>query len=157
VKSGRDRGTLQVQLEIETEWTQWPTGKPWSSEFGYALGGQGWVISEMHFEAVSEWIWRCNWRQWSSKFGDAQGSHDRVNSEMHSEAVIERVWRCTRRLWLSEIGGELGAGRSGGGWWEARLLLSLYSSVSLLETVAMWWGDFTVEAPMENWLVEVDR
>jgi len=111
-----------MQLEIEIECTKRCTGKPWSREFGAALGGRG-----------------------------------RVNSEMHSEAVTERVWRCTCRLWSSEIGGVLGGGQSGGGRWEVRQVLRLHSSVSRLETVGMWWGDFTVQALMENWLVAVDR
>jgi len=89
------------------------------------------VNSEIHSEAVIERVWRCIWRPRSSELRDALGGRDRSSLEMHWEAVIERVWRCTcSRQSSSEIGGVLGGGRSGGGRWEARPVLRLYSSVS---------------------------
>jgi len=128
---------FEVRLKMMMEWTQRYTPRPWSSEYGDALGGRDHVTAEMHSEAVIERVWRCTWRPRSSELRDALGDcdaaslemhleamtervgggtcgdHDRVNLVMHSEAVIERVWRCTCRLWPSEMGGVLGGGRSG--------------------------------------------
>jgi hypothetical protein len=81
--------------------TQKYTPRPRSSKFGDALGGQGQVNLEMHFEAVIERVWRCNWRlrlselrdglggEGSSEFGDALGGRDRGNLEMHWEAEVK--------------------------------------------------------------------
>jgi len=101
---GRDRASLEMQLEIEIEWTQRCTGRPWSSEFG----DRDWVNSEMHLKAVIERVWRCTGRPWSSEFGDSLGGRDRVNWEMHLEAVIDRDWRCTGRPWSTEFGDAIG-------------------------------------------------
>jgi len=107
------------------------TWRPRLSELTDALGGHDRASLEMQLETETEWTQRCTGRPWSSEFGDGIGDRDWVNSEIHSEAVIERVWRCTcSRLWSSEIGGVLGGGRSGGGRWEARQVLRLYSLVT---------------------------
>jgi len=88
--------------------TQGYTPRPWSSEFGDALGGRDRVSLEMHLEAEVEWTQRCTLRPWSSEFRDALGGRDRVNWELHLEAVIERVWRCTWRPRSSELRAALG-------------------------------------------------
>jgi len=107
---GRDRASLEMQLEIEIEWTQRCTGRPWPSEFGDALGGRGRVNSEMHFEAVIERVWRCSWRPRLSELRDTLGGRDRASLEMHLEAEIEWTESCTWRPWSSEFGDALVAG-----------------------------------------------
>jgi len=49
------------------------TWRPWSSEFGHALGGRDRVNSEMHSDAVTTRVWRCTCRLWSSEIGGALG------------------------------------------------------------------------------------
>jgi len=121
----------QMHLEAMIERVWRCTWRPRLSELRDALWGRDRASLEMHLEAEVEWTQRCTLRPWSSKFGNAIGDWDWLNSQIHSEAVIERVWRCTRsRLWSSEIAGVLGGGRSGGGRWEVRQVLRLYSSVS---------------------------
>jgi len=88
--------------------TQRYTPRPWSSEFGDALGGHDRVSLEMHLEAEVEWTQRCTLRPWSSEFRDALGGRDRVNWELHLEAVMERVWRCTWRPRSSQLRAALG-------------------------------------------------
>jgi len=127
----RDWVNSQMQLEavIERVWRcDWRLRL---SELRDALGGRDRASLEMHLEAEVEWTQRCTLKPWTSEFGDAVGDRDWVDSEIHSKAGNERVSRCTcSRLWSSEIGGALGGGRSGGGRWEARQVLRLYSSVS---------------------------
>jgi len=148
---------FKVRLKTTMEWTQRYTPRPWLSEFGDVLGCQDRVNTKMHLEAEIDQVWRGTWRPWWSEFGDALGGRDRVNSEMHSDAVIVRVWWCSCRLWSGEIGGVLGGGWYGDGRWEARrVLMRLCWSVSQLETVGMWQGDYTFEAVMASWLVAVD-
>jgi len=206
---------FEVRLTMTIEWTQRYTPRPWSSDFGDALGGHDRVNSEMQWEAVIEQDWRCTLRPWSSELRDALGGRvweswrctlsprlselrdalrgrdwaswkinsdseieytqrctrgqwstwpsetgdalwggDRASLEMQLETEIEWTQRCTARPWSSEFGCAI---RSRGGRWEAREVLRLYSSVSWLETVGMWRGDFTFEGLMENWLMAVDR
>jgi len=145
---------FEVCLKMTIKWTQRYTPTPWSSEFGDVIGDQDWVNSEMHWEAVIVWVWRCTLRPWWSEFGDEIEDRDWLNSEIHWEPMIERVWTCTwrprsrelrdtlraviervsrytcSRLLSREIREVLGGGRSRGGQWEARQVLSLYSSVS---------------------------
>jgi len=120
---------MHLEAVIKRVWRcNW---RPRKSELRDALGGCDRASLEMHLEAEVEWTERCTLRPWSSEFGVAIGEGDWVNADIHSEAVIERVWRCTcSRLSSSGIGGVLGGGRSGGGRWEARQVLRLYSSVS---------------------------
>jgi len=111
-----------LYLEAEIELVSGCAWRPWSIEFGNALGGRDQASSDMHLEVEMEWTQRCTWRPWSREFEHALGGRDQVNSEMHSEAVTERVWRCTCRLWSSEIGRVLGRGRFGGrrdGSWDS--------------------------------------
>jgi len=82
------------------------TWRPWSVEFGDALGDDDRVNSEMQLEAVIERDWRCTWRPYSSEFGYALGGCDRASLEMHLEAMIEQDWRST---WRQSIGGMPGA------------------------------------------------
>jgi len=58
---------------IVIEWTHRCTPRPWSSEFGDALGGCDRASLEMHLEAVIERVWRCTWRPWSSDIGGVLG------------------------------------------------------------------------------------
>jgi len=122
---GSKRTSLDMHMVAESEWTQRCNWRPWSSEFGDAPGGRNRMCLDMHLEAESEWTEWCDWRPWSSNFGDALGGRDWVNSEMHLHAVIVRVWRCTWRPLSSVIGGVLE-----GGWYDARQVLRLCSSVS---------------------------
>jgi hypothetical protein len=119
--SGLDAGGTGVLFEgrqkMTIERTQKYTTRPRSSKFGDALGSQGQVNSEMHFEAVIEQVWRCNWRLRLSELRDGLGGGDRASLEMHWEAVIERIWRCTGRLRLSELRDALG-GRDRASWEE---------------------------------------
>jgi len=167
---------MHWEAVIERVWRC--TWRPMLSELRDAHGGCHQVNLQMHWEAVIERVWKYPWSLWSSKFGDAIEDQDPVNSKIHSEAMIRWVWKFScSRLWSSEIEEVLGGGRSGGGWsgggrsrgsrcgdgqsagsqWVARQVLRLYASVRSLETVGMWWGDYTCEAPMKNWLVAVDR
>jgi len=59
---------------------------------------------------------------------------------MQMEAAIEQLWRCSWKPRLSKI-----EGRVGGGQWEVHRVLRLYSWVSLVTTLVVWWGDFTFE------------
>jgi len=116
--------SLMMYLEAMIERVWRCTGKPWSSEFGDALGGRDRVNSEMHLEAMREQVWRCTWRPRLSELRDAFGGRDRVNSEMHSE------------LWSSEFRDSLAAGYDRGRFEE-------YLEVVHLEAVdgrsAMCW------------------
>ena len=82
-----------VHLKITMVWTQRFTARPWSSNFGDALGGRNQASMEMHF--VIKWQSRCTWRPWSYELGGC----NRVNLELNLEAVIDRVWRCAWRPW----------------------------------------------------------
>jgi len=101
------RGSLEMHLETEIEWTQRCTWWPGLSEFGDAIG-----------DREIEWTQRCTWRPRLNEFGDALGGRDRVNSEMHLEAVIERVGSYTWRPRWNKIGGVLGDGGPGSDWSE---------------------------------------
>jgi len=123
---------FEVRLKMMIEWTQRYTPRPWSRDFGDALGGGNRAYLEIHLEAVMERVWgyalgghdrvnfqavielvrRYTWRQRSSKFGDALGGRDRSSLEMHWEAEMEWTQRCTWRLWSSEFGDAQG-GRDG--------------------------------------------
>jgi len=111
---GRDKANLEIQLETEIEWTPRCIGRPWSSQFGDAIGDRDWVNWQLNWEAIIDLVWRCTWRPWSTEFGDALGGVDPVNLEMHSEAVIEQGCRCRGRLWSTKIGGILGGSGFGG-------------------------------------------
>ena len=100
---------FEVRLKMKIQWTQIYTPRPWSRDFGDALGGSDQPYWEMHLEAVISHIWRCIWKPWSSVFGDvhlegmivhtwrpcssesgeALGGHDCANLQ----ATIEQVWR----------------------------------------------------------------
>ena len=73
------------------EWTRSCTGRPWSSEFGHALGGGDRVNSEMHSEL------------WSSVFRDAlSAGYDRGRWEENLEVVdLEAVDGRRARCWDS--------------------------------------------------------
>jgi len=74
--SGRDRASLELQLETEIEWTQSCTGRLWSSGYGHALGGRDRGNSEMHSEL------------WSNEYRDALAAgYDRGRLEEYMEAV----------------------------------------------------------------------
>jgi len=170
-----------MHLEAEIGSTQWYTPRPWSSEFGHALGGRDRVNSEMHSEL------------WSSEFRDAlaAGYHrgrleeylemvdleavdgrrarcwdsihrlvnlDRVNSEMHLEGRIEWTQRCTGRPWSSEFGDALwGSDR-------ARLEMQLETEIEWTErcTGRPWSSEFghalagCDRARLEEYLEAVD-
>jgi len=120
-----------MQLEAEIEWTESCTWRPWSVEFGDALGGRDRSSLEMHLEAVIRRVWRCTWRLRSSKLRAALGGRDRVwrctwrprsselraalgdrdrgSLEMHLEAEIEWTESCTWRRWSIEFGDALGS------------------------------------------------
>ena len=86
---GRDRASLEMQLQAKVEWTQRCTLRLWSSEFEGANGDRDWVNSEMHSEAVTEQVWRCTCRLWSSEIGGVLwggrfgGRHDGSWDSMH--------------------------------------------------------------------------
>jgi len=88
---GRDRASLEMQLETEIEWTQRCTGRPWSSKFRHALGRRAWVNSEMHSEL------------WQSEFRDALAAgYDRGRLEEYMEVVdLEAVDGRRARCWDS--------------------------------------------------------
>ena len=164
---GCDRASLEMHFEAVIEWVWWCTLYARLSELRYSQGGRDRASLEEHFEAVIEPVWRHTWRPWSSAFGDVLGDWDCVHSIMHWEAVMEGVWTCTwrqrscelqdaiqavieriqrcscSRLWSREIRGIVGGGWSRGVQWDARKVLRIYSSDSSLETVGMWWSDFT--------------
>jgi len=86
---------LEVHLRMTMEWTQRYTPRPWSSEFGDAIGDRDWMNSEMHWEAVIERVWRCTWRPRVSELRDAMGGRDWASLDMHLEAEIQSTQRCT--------------------------------------------------------------
>jgi len=128
---------FKVCLRMTIEWNQKYTLRPWSREFGHALGGRGQVNSEMHFEAVIEQVWRCNWGPRLSELWNALGGCDQASVEMHWETVIERVSTCNWRPRLSELRHALG-GRNRASWemdWEAMITwVSRY-------TLRPWWSE----------------
>jgi len=81
---GRDRASLEIQLETEIEWTQ-----------------------RLHLEAVIEQVWRFNWRPRLSELYDTLRGRDGLSPEMNSEAMIESTRRCTPSLWSFESGDAL--------------------------------------------------
>ena len=83
---------FEVWLKMTIEWTQRYTLRPWSSEFGDAIGDRDWVNSEMHWEAVIKRVRTCTWRPRSSELRDALGCRDGASLEMH-------LWR----PWSSEL------------------------------------------------------
>jgi len=119
---------FKVRLKMTIKWTQRYTPRPWSSDFGDALGGGNRAYLEIHleaviecgwgyalgghdranFQAVSERVWRYTWRPKSRDFGDALGGRDRSSLEMHLEAEMVWTQRCTWRPWSSEFGDALG-------------------------------------------------
>ena len=88
---GRDRASLDMELETEIEWTQRCTLRPWSSEVGDAIGDRDWVNSEMHSELRS------------SEFSDALAAgYDRGSLEESLEVVdLEAVDGRHARCWDS--------------------------------------------------------
>jgi len=58
---------------IVMEWAQRCTPRPWSSEFGDALGDRDRASLETYLEAVIERDWRCTWRPWWSEIGGVLG------------------------------------------------------------------------------------
>jgi len=108
---GRDRATMEMQLETKIEWTLRCTWTPWSSEFRDAIGDRNWVNSEIHSEAMIERVWRCTWRPWSCELRDALRCCDRESLDMHIPAMIEREWRSSWRwsIWRRSMGGAPGA------------------------------------------------
>jgi len=126
------RRSLTIYLESVINQVWRCTGRPWSSEFGDALGGRDGVNSEMHLEAEIDWVWRCTGRPRCSELRDALGGRDRLSLEMHwgprcselrdalggrDQASLEMHWeakmkwtqRCTWRPWSIEFGDALGA------------------------------------------------
>jgi len=109
---------------MTTEGTQRYTPRPWSSDFGEALGGSNRSYLEIHLEAVIErvWryalgghdcanfqavikcVWRCTWRPWSCELA----GRNQASLEINLEAVTEWVWRHTWRMWSTEIEDTLG-------------------------------------------------
>ena len=94
---------FEVCLKMTIEWTERCTGRPWSSEFGDALGGRCRVNYEMHLQAVIKRVRRCNWRRRCSELRDAHGGRDRASLNMHLDSKIEWTQRCTVRPWSSEF------------------------------------------------------
>jgi len=131
---------LDQHTPAVTHW-RW-TWRPWSSEFGDAIGDRDWVYSEMHWEAVIESVWRCTVTQWWSQRGDTLWSLDWVSLEMHFEALIEWVGRCTLRPWLREFGDALR------GHDQASLEMQLDTEIEWMErcTGRPWSSEF------EHWL-----
>jgi len=82
---GRGGARLEMQLEIEIQWTLRYSARPWSSGFGDSLGGRGRLNSEMHLEAVTKRDWRCNWRPRLCELRDTLRlrSRDRASWDMH--------------------------------------------------------------------------
>jgi len=64
---------LPLYLRTPTVASYLYTWRPWSTEFGHALGGRDRVNSEMHSEAVTERVWRCTCRLWLTKIGGVLG------------------------------------------------------------------------------------
>jgi len=126
-----DLDCLQAVLESNPRCTwRWQ-----SSDLREANEGCAWGSLVMHWEPMIMQICKGDWRD----FGQTLGGWDLVNVEMCSKAVLEPVWRCTRRPWTSGIREEPGGSR-----WEAHwVLMRLYSSVSQLATMGIWYGDFT--------------
>jgi hypothetical protein len=85
----------EMHWEMEIEWTQRCTWKPWLSEFGYALGNWDRVNSEMQLEARIRHVSRCTWRQWSCKLAGS----NRASLEIHLEAEIEWTQNMRVTLW----------------------------------------------------------
>jgi len=73
LRGGHDWASLKMQLEAEIQWTERCTWKLWLSEFGDALGGQGQVNSEWHFEVVIECVGTYTWRPWWIKIRGVLG------------------------------------------------------------------------------------
>ena len=92
---GRDRASLEMQLEPEIEWTERWTWRPWLSQFGDALWGSDQASLEMHCEVLIEGVWRCNWRLRLSELRDSLVGRDRASLDIHLEAEIEWTQRCT--------------------------------------------------------------
>ena len=124
VLGGRDRASLEMQLQTEIEWTQGCTGRLWSTVFGDALWCHDQLNLEMHSEAVIELVWRCTWRRRSSELRAALGGRDRASLEMQLETEIEWTQRCTGRLRSSEFGHALG----GRDWVNSEMHSELWSS-----------------------------
>jgi len=60
---GRDRGSLEMQLEAMIERLWRCTWRPRSSEFGDALGGRNQGSLEMNLQPVIERVWMMTGRQ----------------------------------------------------------------------------------------------
>jgi len=86
--------------------------RPWSTEFGDAIGDQDWVNWEMHWEAEVEWTQRCTLGPWSSQFGDALWGCDPSSVETQLETEVEWTRTYTPRPWSSEVGDAIGDLRS---------------------------------------------
>jgi len=136
-----------MQLDTEIKLPQRFTWRPWSCNFGDAIGDWNWVNWEMHSEAVIEWVWTCTRMLRSSKLREALGGCDRANFEMQLQTEIQSTQIYTGRPWSRKFrdtlggsdwarlddyygGGRSAGSRSGGRWWAASWELSLNSLVS---------------------------
>jgi len=86
---GCDRASLEMHFEALIERVWRCTLRPWSGEWGDAIGGR----DHANLEAINEQAWRCTLRPWSSEFGDELWGHDRASLEMQLETVIVPTWR----------------------------------------------------------------
>jgi len=94
VLGGRDRASWEMHLEAVIERVWRGTLRPWSSEFGDAIGGRDRANLEAVIERVwrctlRPWLWtqRCTGRPWLSEFGDALAGYDQARLEEYLEAV----------------------------------------------------------------------
>jgi hypothetical protein len=67
---GRNRPSVEIQLEAVSERVCRYTGQPYSREFGDTLGGCDRASLEMHLVAIIEQVWRYTWRPYLGKIGD---------------------------------------------------------------------------------------
>jgi len=127
---GRDRARLEMQLEIENEWTQRYTGRPWSSEFGHAPGSRDRVNSEMHSErrsseftdALAAGYDRGRWEEYLEvvDLEVVDGRHARCWNSIH-RLVNSKPWECDevtlplKLLWELACGSRT-VGRYAGSW-----------------------------------------
>jgi len=93
-------GISELAAGRTIKWTQRYTPRPWSSQFGDALG----VLDAVNLEVVIERVWRYTWMLRSCELG----GRIRASLVIHLEGVMEWVSGYTCRLWWSEFGDSLG-------------------------------------------------
>jgi len=141
---GHDRAHMQAVLERVWRYT-W---RPWSSEFGDALGSRDRPGLEMHLQAVIERVWWYTWRSWSSEIWQVLGGGwwTARRDSIH-QLVYSQPWECDKVtlplkfLWRT-------------GWWrsigrEVHRNLNLHSGVNSKSA----WERETVDLGLMLYLV----